>query len=179
VCQKVLLLGFPTFGGAYGSLRNHVHEMYVVPTDVTIADILQAVKGHFSLKYNKKYGRSGHFWRNKPFYRIVQDEEYVLTSCHYYHMNPRNAGMVTQPEDWPFSGYRFHYFGERTGIIGKLLDPVPNFTAHDWQALTDVQCKNSAAQLRRPRSRFIGSDAYRRQMKRRYGKQKLPTQRIK
>ncbi len=147
-------------------MSNHTHEMYVVPEDVTIATILQRIKGHFSLKFNKKFGRSGHFWRNKPFYRIVEDEQYALNSCYYYHTNPVRAGLVTHPAQWPYSGYRFHVLGERLGIIGELLDPIPGFTAADWQSVATKENQEIANMLGKPRNRFIGSIPFGRRMKR-------------
>jgi len=106
-------------------MSNHVHELYRVPTDITIAQILHRVKGHFSFKYNARFGTKDHFWRNKPFYRIVEDEEYAFHLMNYFHWNPVRAGMVDHPAKWPYSGYRFHILGERQGIIGKLLTPLP------------------------------------------------------
>lgn len=106
-------------------MSNHVHELYRVTDKVTIATILQRVKGLFSQIFNRKFGRSGHFWRNKSFYRIVENEDYALATMNYFHINPVKAGLVMRPEDWPYSGYRFHVFDERRGPIGKLLDPLP------------------------------------------------------
>jgi hypothetical protein len=105
-------------------MSNHVHELYRIPEKVTIAQILHRVKGHFSHKFNRKFGRKNHFWRNKPFYRIVEDEEYAFYLMHYFHWNPVTAGLVQHPAEWPYSGYRFHIFGERKGLLGKLLTPL-------------------------------------------------------
>src|SRR3989338_3311056 len=107
-------------------MSNHVHELYKVPEGVNIAQILQRVKGHFSMKFNKRFGRSGHFWKNKTFYRIVEDEQYAYNTIHYFHMNPVKAGMVSKPEDWPYSGYSFHHYHLRAGPLGKLLSPLPD-----------------------------------------------------
>jgi len=75
-------------------MSNHVHELYRIPEKVTIAEILQLVKGFFARKFNKSFGRTGHFWKNKPFYRIIENEEYALSTMNYFHWNPVKAGMV-------------------------------------------------------------------------------------
>lgn len=151
-------------------MSNHTHEMYVVPEHVTIATILQQVKGQFSRRFNEQFGRSGHFWRNKPFYRIVEDERYALASCHYFHSNPVRAGIVDHPVQWPFSGYRFHLLGDRTGILGKLLDPIPGFTNDTWEScnLSRRDIHTTVKLLQQHRSRFIGSKLFCEHMKRAY-----------
>lgn len=142
-------------------MSNHMHELYSVPEDVTIAQILHRVKGLFARKYNVRYGRKDHFWRNKPFYRIVENEEYAFHSMNYFHWNPVLAGLVQHPAEWPFSGYRFHMLGERKGIMAKLLTPLPgidpteallntspNFTRYVQEVLADSS------------ARVIGSPAF-------------------
>lgn len=145
-------------------MSNHVHEMYVVPEDVTIAQILQQVKGHFSLKYNKRFNRKGHFWRNKPFYRIVEDERYALASCAYFHNNPVKAGIVPHPAQWPFSGYRFHVLGIRDGLVGKLLEAIPGVTKEGWQYIDPAHVERVAYLLSKPRTRFIGNRDFRKSL---------------
>lgn len=148
-------------------MSNHVHEMYVIPEAVTISAILQQVKGGFSRLYNAKFGRTGHFWRNKPFYRIVEDERYALHSCHYYHENPVRAGMVSHASEWPYSGYRFHHFGDRSDLLGQLLDPIPGYSVQEWKKITAAGHVDLRKLLKAQRNRFIGSDEFRRHMQRR------------
>jgi len=152
-------------------MSNHVHELYRVPKNVTIADILQRVKGGFSQKFNKKFGRSGHFWKNKPYYRIIENEFYALTTMNYFHWNPVRAKMVNKPELWPFSGYRFHVIGERTGLLGKLLSPLPD-TRPNWRSPNTDSAVEKI--LKSNRRRFVGSRSFILYMKNIYGKQTLP-----
>jgi putative transposase len=148
-------------------MSNHVHELYQVPEEVTISQILQRVKGHFSYSFNKKYGRSSHFWRNRAFYRIVEDESYAFNTMHYFHGNPVKAGLVEDPKDWPYSGYRFHILNERGGLLGKLLDRLPDSMPIE----TDRNKLRAIEKIFRTRNiRFIGSQKYRRSMRKRYGK---------
>lgn len=161
-CKKIF--GFTLYDIV--CMSNHVHELYRVPDKVTISEILQRVKGKFSQKFNKKFGRKNHFWRNKPFYRIIEDEGYAYNTMNYFHWNPVKAGMVQKPEDWPYSGYRFHILGEKTSPLGKLLDPLPN--SHLKDNILNMALAVQKA-FTRPRQRFIGSETYQKQMKRKYG----------
>ena len=143
-------------------MSNHVHELYRVPEDgVTIAQILQRVKGGFARKFNPRYSRTGHFWKNKPFWRIVEDERYVLHCCNYYHWNPVKAGMVDHPADWPYSGYRFHVLGEKEGMIGELLTPLFETQAERMrhQNNTEIE-KNTLKAIKKMSNRFIGGPGF-------------------
>ena len=158
-CKKYF--GFTLYDIA--CMSNHVHELYRVPKDITIADILQRVKGLFSRKFNKAFGRTGHFWRNKPFYRIVENERYAVNTMNYYHWNPVKAGLVQTPQEWPYSGYRFHVLGDRTGLLGELLEPINDFSIYDPKMNERVETI-----LKRPKSRFIGSEEFRKTLRNRY-----------
>lgn len=142
-------------------MSNHVHELYRVPQEITIAQILQRVKGQFAQKFNQKFGRKNHFWKNKPYYRIIQNEEYALATMNYFHWNPVKAGLVEHPAHWPFSGYRFHVLDDRSGLIGKLLDPLesqlPKQNTISRQAVENI--------LLGKRKRFIGDEYFQKKMK--------------
>lgn len=146
-------------------MSNHVHELYEVPADVTIAQILHTVKGHFSRKYNRIFQRKGHFWKNKPFYRIVQDERYAIASCNYFHYNPVKAGIVRHPSEWPYSGYRFHVLDDKTGILGRILDPLPGTTSQEWLLPNPLCLSQTVKILQQIKGRYIGDSAYIRNMR--------------
>lgn len=148
-------------------ISNHVHELYRVSENTTIAQILQRVKGMFAKKFNKRFGRSNHFWKNKPFYRIVEDEKYAFNTMNYFHWNPVKAGLVKKPEEWPFSGYRFHILRERKGLMSQLLDPID--CVMDPKENYDIW-KNVERILEGERSRYIGSSEFKKTMKKNFSK---------
>ncbi len=53
-------------------------------------------------------GRSGrkrreYFWHREFWDRYIRDEEHYLDTVEYIHKNPVKAGLVKDPEDWPWS----------------------------------------------------------------------------
>jgi putative transposase len=42
----------------------------------------------------------------------LPDAAYITKCFHYIHNNPVAAGLVTEPEEWKWSSYRF-YIGKR------------------------------------------------------------------
>jgi putative transposase len=151
-------------------MMNHIHELYELPlNNVTIGKILHTVKGHFSQKFNTVFGRSGHFWRNKPWYRIIENERYAIATCQYFHTNPVRAGLVSHPSQWPYSGYRFHEMGERKGIIGELLDPLPGIDVNPKIEPATPAERDYIAKLLQKKSRFVGSRLFIKKMTLKYG----------
>lgn len=165
-CKKKL--GFKIYDVT--CMSNHVHELYRVPESVTIAKILCEVKGGFSQVFNAHFGRSGHFWRSKSYYRIVEDENYAIAILHYNHHNPVRAGMVINPEEWPYSGYKFHILGQRYGLIAELLDPIEGITAEEPAEHLMSAVKKA---FERKRQRFIGQKLYRNYMQKKFGNPKV------
>jgi putative transposase len=142
-------------------MSNHVHELYRVPEETTIAKILHRVKGLFSFKFNRRFGRKDHFWRNKPFYRIVENEEYAFHLMNYFHWNPVRAGLVGHPAEWPFSGYRFHILGERKGVMAGLLTPLPGIDPSEMLLNTSQAFSDEIHRiLKIKRIKFIGNSLF-------------------
>lgn len=77
----------------------------------------------YSHKYNLQNDRTGALFRPKTKSKSITDEvvikdsglarrEYFVQCFNYIHNNPIAAGLVTKPEDWKWSSYRF-YNGKR------------------------------------------------------------------
>jgi hypothetical protein len=95
---------------------------------------------------------------------VVQQEGYLLTACRYVVLNPVRAGLVTSPEQWPWSSYR--------ATAG--LEPVPPFLyPHTlWQILGDDESDDTRRRYRAfvqpsassapslPRDPVVGEEAF-------------------
>jgi REP element-mobilizing transposase RayT len=89
----------------YSLLPNHFH-LLVVPDRHTVSRLMHQVNGTYARWFNKKHGRVGHVTQGRFGGRIIDDNEYLLTALRYIAMNPVAAGLVKQPENWPWSSYR-------------------------------------------------------------------------
>jgi len=49
---------------------------------------------------------AGHLFQGRYKAFLIQKENYLLELTRYVVLNPVRAGMVEQPEDWPWSSYR-------------------------------------------------------------------------
>jgi hypothetical protein len=84
---------------------------------------------------NKKYGRTGTLWDGRYRDPIVAEERYFFTCLRYIEHNPVKARMVIRPEDYRWSSYRFHAYGEPSAwLVPHPLYLALGKTAKERQA---------------------------------------------
>ena len=85
-------------------MPNHVHAVVRPHQDWTLSAILKGWKGYTAREANRRLKRTGQpFWQVESYNHLVRDDE-DLRHCNYYTiMNPVNAGLCRQPEQWQWS----------------------------------------------------------------------------
>jgi putative transposase len=88
-------------------IPNHFH-LLIQLTCGGLSAGMQALNGGFSRWSNAQTGRTGtgHLWKNRFKAVEIVEHEHFLETARYIPNNPVAAGLVRQPEDWPWSGYR-------------------------------------------------------------------------
>jgi putative transposase len=79
----------------------------------------------YSLYFKTEYGTSGHLWQNRFKSIIVGHDGYLLTAGIYIELNPVRAGIVSRPEEYRWSSYRYYTLGEPN----HLISPAPSYVA--------------------------------------------------
>lgn len=108
---------------AYCLMHSHIHLILTTSHGIHLDKVMYEICQRFSFQYNKNQRRSGHFWKNRYFCRIINNDIYGLVCLRYLHRNPVRAGLVVNPTDWPWSCVRFYTFGE----MNLLLNPLPSY----------------------------------------------------
>lgn len=90
---------------AYCLMTNHVH-LLLESSDQEIGDFMQRMAGDYARTYNRRHGYRGHLFENRYKGCLVRDDSYFLQTSRYIHLNPVKAGMVRNPEEYPWSSYR-------------------------------------------------------------------------
>jgi hypothetical protein len=62
--------------------------------------------------FNRKYDRIGTLWAGRYSAIPVESSTYWLSCLRYVEQNPVRARMVESPEDYLWSSYRAHVFGD-------------------------------------------------------------------
>lgn len=96
----------------------------------SLSEFMKAVQLRFSRWYNLRNDRRGTLWERRYTSVIVEEEERALrTMAAYIDLNPVRAGVVSDPADYPWSGYSEAMAGQaraRRGlvrIIGQIAWP--------------------------------------------------------
>jgi putative transposase len=160
---------------AYVWMTNHVHLLATPGTEHSISKVFQSVGRRYVGYFNVKYGRSGTLWEGRYRATVVDTERYLLTVMRYIELNPVRAGMVTAPDEYPWSSYRHNTRGE-LGPNADWLTPHPEYlrlgrSAEERQAAYRVLCQEAIpgvdlAEIRACSHKgwALGSDAFKERM---------------
>ena len=114
---------------SYCLMTNHFH-MLIEPKEKENASLLMKFLGAKYVRYmNKFHSRSGTLWEGRFKSSLIDEEMYFLSCLRYIEMNPVRAGIVTSPELYRWSSYRFRAFGEKSYILD--LDSWYNSLGYD------------------------------------------------
>jgi putative transposase len=87
---------------AWVVMPNHVH-LLILPS-VPLAQITHSIKGRTAREANLLLERTGEpFWQNESYDHWVRNAKECRRIATYIEENPVSAGLVSAPEDWPWS----------------------------------------------------------------------------
>jgi len=125
---------------AFCLMTNHVH-LAVQVGDIPLSRIIQNLSFRYTKWINWRQSRSGHLFQGRYKAVLVDADVYLQELTRYIHLNPVRAGIVKEPEDYPWSGHRTY--------LGR--EEIPWLTT-DW-VLSQFSKRESSA--RRTYGRFI------------------------
>ena len=120
---------------AYCLMPNHVH-LIAVPES---ADGLRRAIGEAHRRYtrhiNFREQWRGHLWQGR-FASFLMDEKYLLTATRYIELNPVKAGLVSIPEEYPWSSAKAHMKGRNDDLVKvqpllRMVDDWRQFLSGD------------------------------------------------
>ena len=95
---------------SYVLMDNHYHLILETPRG-NLLRVMHGLNGGYTGYFNRKYGRVGHLFQGRYRGILVEKETYLIPLSRYVHLNPVRAGVVENPEEYPWSSYR--------GFIGR------------------------------------------------------------
>jgi putative transposase len=155
----------------YCLMTNHVHLLFKVGKDETLAKAMHWISSCFSRRFNRMTGRHGHLWEGRYRSTIIEESTYFLRCMTYLDLNPVHAGIVAECGQYQWSGFGA-VFGEDTARVE--LHPL-------YLALGDSRASRQLAYAelladasqRKPvplaREYFVGSGDFVARMARRFG----------
>lgn len=102
-------------------MPNHFHLIVEQCNDESVSKLISRICISYGMYINKKYKRVGHLLQGNFKSNIVEDNEQLMWTSAYVHMNPVKDGLVQSPEEYEWSSYK-DFIGERNlPIITKNL----------------------------------------------------------
>jgi putative transposase len=89
-------------------MPNHVHLVFEpvgrrVSSTYRVTDILENLKWYTALHCNRELGRTGPFWQHESYDHVIRDGDELEATIWYLLMNPVQARLTGQWEDWPWT----------------------------------------------------------------------------
>jgi putative transposase len=123
----------------YVVMPEHFHILISEPAKGNVARVMQVLKQRVSRAYRKKKKLADQmklwesppvraFWQPRSHDFNVFTERKHVEKLRYMHRNPVKRGLVTSPELWRWSSFRYYRFGEE-GPVKIGTASIPPFAA--------------------------------------------------
>jgi REP element-mobilizing transposase RayT len=90
---------------AFCLMPNHYHLLVLQAGDISAGNLAQRVCNSYSKALNNMLERTGTVFEGRYQAKVVASQDYLECLCAYVHLNPVVAGIVSKPEDWPYSDF--------------------------------------------------------------------------
>jgi REP element-mobilizing transposase RayT len=127
---------------AYCLMGNHYH-LVLHTRAANLSRLMRQLNGIYTQRFNRRHGLAGHLFQGRFKAILVDRDAYLLSLCRYVERNPVAAGLVKQPDAWPWSSCRAHLGQAPTpswldtdGLHGYLLGAPVKGPPDRGQAIT-------------------------------------------
>jgi putative transposase len=83
-------------------MPNHLHLIITPAEDTTLEKAMQLIKGGSSHEVHKRRENKIQVWQSGFHEESIRDPEHYRKKVRYVQMNPVQARLVEEPEDWPY-----------------------------------------------------------------------------
>ena len=90
---------------AYCLMSNHYHVCVRTP-EGNLTRVMQHLDGLYTQRFNRHHRRDGALFRGRYKAIVVDKDNYLAQVVRYIHLNPLEAGLVREPESYPWSSHR-------------------------------------------------------------------------
>jgi REP element-mobilizing transposase RayT len=117
---------------SYCWMTNHLHLLVQISTR-PLGQLMQRIAGRYSRAAQKKISTSGHLFENRYHARLVDGDTYFQQALRYIHLNPVQAGLVSDASEHAWSSHG-DYTGARTSPWVTTDVGLSLFDAHPIRA---------------------------------------------
>lgn len=129
----------PFYIDAWVVLPDHIHAVWTLPDgDVDYSTRWGAIKARFSAGLPEGHKRASHeqrrekgIWQRRFWEHHLRDEADYAAHVRHCWMNPVKHGLVTQPQDWPYSSIHRERDVARPLSLGPSVPSDHRFLTED------------------------------------------------
>jgi putative transposase len=139
---------------AFSLMTTHTHLLVTPTTEEGTAKAMQQIGIRYVMHFNRRYDRVGTLWTGRYRAKAIDDSLYWMTCLRYIEMNPVRAKLVIEPQQYRWSSYRAHAFGDGEDWLAShpVLDSLGENSEHRQQAYRAILAPSlTAAELVRQR----------------------------
>jgi REP element-mobilizing transposase RayT len=100
---------------AYCLMPNHFH-LVVETRDGGLSNAMKALNGRYALRFNRRHKCEAHLFKNRFGAVLQTSDAHLLWTLRYVVRNPVDAGLCSDPGEWPWSSYR--------ASVGEIRPPA-------------------------------------------------------
>jgi putative transposase len=129
---------------AYVLMPNHVHLLIVPRDEDSLPKTMQSLGRRYVRYINWTYGRSGTMWDGRYRAAPIDPDTCFLACSQYIELNPVRAKLARAPDDYQWSSFRAHAFGEYDRLVRdhaayQALGHEPQVRQAAYRALFDTE----------------------------------------
>ncbi|MBI3011944.1 MAG: transposase [Candidatus Omnitrophica bacterium] len=154
---------------AYCLLPDQVHLCLEPVSGTTVSAIMHALSTRYTKYFNKRYGHTGHLFRERFRAVLVEKQHSLVPVTAYLHSRPAHAGLAGDLRAYPFSSYPLYCSAgpspthlSMDSEIREVLAMLPGgSTAEDYEryvgSLAEAEVEQIQKVLQQP---ILGSEEF-------------------
>jgi REP element-mobilizing transposase RayT len=88
---------------AFCLMPDHLHLLVCLTSEESLSAIMRRFSSFTAREMNRVFNREQSFWQEGFFDHRCRDDDDLCDRAEYIENNPVRAGLVVQPQNWPFS----------------------------------------------------------------------------
>jgi len=150
-------------------MNTHFHLEIELEEPEQISTLMAGINRAYTHYHHRRYLTWGVLWQGRFKLQPVYKESHLLACARYIERNPARAGIVQNPEEYPWSSARFYCFGTVDGVTSE--NPVYAHWGPDSDGKRDfhrrflAESNSEEEKLFRNFSQPVGPEAFLKRLK--------------
>lgn len=112
---------------SYCIMPTHLHLILKQVINEGISKYMARILNSYTKYFNAKHHRNGPLYESRFKNVLIKNDEQLLHTTRYVHLNASSAGLIANPFDWQYSSLKEYCEDVETGIceFSEIIDMSP------------------------------------------------------